>query len=164
MPAKWPLFINNVSTKLDSRSSESMGIATETDPPKIGDFAEFLANEYTSAVSTAQTPFGNTHNNTGQKLILVEGFDKAFKKLYEDYDTSLEDRKTIEKYRDMMEGLPNADLSFDANCEIEKWALENTDTLEKFRFYPLYNSTCPVPYPIEDTEQGDSLDFNICIV
>ena len=161
MPAKWPLFINNVSTKLDSRSSESMGIATETDPPKIGDFAEFLANEYTSAVSTAQTPFGNTHNNTGQKLILVEGFDKAFKKLYEDYDTSLEDRKTIEKYRDMMEGLPNADLSFDANCEIEKWALENTDTLEKFRFYPLYNSTCPVPYPIEDTEQGDSLDFNI---
>jgi len=150
MPAKWPLFINNVSTRLDSRSTESI--------PKFG---EFLAAEYVNAVATAQTPFGNTHNNTGQKPILEEGFKKAFKKLYEDYDTSLEDRKTLEKYRDMIEGLPTADLSFDANCEIEKWALENSDTLEKFRFYPLYESTCPVPYPIEDTEQGDSLDFNI---
>ena len=109
MPAKWPLFINNVSTRLDSRSTESI--------PKFG---EFLAAEYVGAVATAQTPFGNTHNNTGQKPILEEGFKKAFKKLYEDYDTSLEDRKTIEKYRDMMEGLPTADLSFDANCEIEK--------------------------------------------
>lgn len=150
MPAKWPIFINNVSTRLDSRSIESI--------PKFG---EFLANEYASAVASAQTPFGNTHNNAGQKPILDAGFKKAFKKLYEDYDTSLEDRKTIEKYRDMMEVIPGADLSFDANCEIEKWALENTDTLNKFRFYPLYNSTCPVPYPIEDTEQGDSVDFNV---
>jgi len=150
MPAKWPIFINNVSTRLDSRSIESI--------PKFG---EFLANEYASAVASAQTPFGNTHNNAGQKPILDAGFKKAFKKLYEDYDTSLEDRKTIEKYRDMMEVIPGADLSFDASCEIEKWALENTDTLNKFRFYPLYNSTCPVPYPIEDTEQGDSVDFNV---
>jgi len=150
MPAKWPIFINNVSTRLDSRSIESI--------PKFG---EFLANEYASAVASAQTPFGNTHNNAGQRPILDAGFKKAFKKLYEDYDTSLEDRKTIEKYRDMMEVIPGADLSFDASCEIEKWALENTDTLNKFRFYPLYNSTCPVPYPIEDTEQGDSVDFNV---
>jgi len=150
MPAKWPIFINNVSTRLDSRSIESI--------PKFG---EFLANEYASAVASAQTPFGNTHNNAGQKPILDAGFKKAFKKLYEDYDTSLEDRKTIEKYRDMMEVIPGADLSFDASCEIEKWALENTDTLNKFRFYPLYNSTCPVLYPIEDTEQGDSVDFNV---
>lgn len=108
MPAKWPLFINNVSTRLDSRSTESI--------PKFG---EFLAAEYVNAVATAQTPFGNTHNNTGQKPILEEGFKKAFKKLYENYDTSLEDRKTLEKYRDMMEGLPAADLSLTQTVKLK---------------------------------------------
>jgi hypothetical protein len=150
MPAKWPSFINKVATKLDSRSTES-----------IPEFGEFLADEYVNAVDTAQTPFGNTHSGTGQKQVLVEGFKKSFKKLYENYNTSLEDRKTISRYSDMVEGLPNADLTFDVGCEIEKWSLENTDTLKKFTFYPLYESTCPIPYPIEDVESGDSIDFNI---
>ena len=154
MPAKWPLFINNVSARLNSRSTESI--------PKFG---EFLANEYINAVATAQTPFGNTHNNAGQKPILESGFKKAFKKLYEDYNTSLEDRKTIlERYQSIMEILPEADLTFDAHCEIEKWTLENTDTLEEFNFYPLYKSTCPVPYPPDspnDTTNAGDIDFSV---
>ena len=162
MPAKWPLFINNVSAKLASRSAKSMGLPPDT--PGIGDFAKFLADEYVNAVATAQTPFGNTHSNAGIKTVLVAGFDKAFKKLYTDYTTSLEDRKYLSQYQSITEILPEADLTFDAHCEIEKWTSENTDTLQKFNFYPLYKSTCPVPYPEEDpndtTNDGD-IDFSV---
>ena len=165
MPAKWPLFINNVSAKLIARSAESMGLPqVPPHTPGIGDFSSFLADEYVAAVSTAQTPFGNTHSNAGVKTVLAEGFDKAFKKLFEDYETSLEDRKTLSQYQSITEILPEADLTFDAHCEIEKWTLENTDALEEFNFYPLYNSTCPVPYPQDDpndaTNDGD-IDFSV---
>jgi len=165
MPAKWPLFINNVSAKLIARSAESMGLPqVPPHTPGIGDFASFLADEYVAAVSTAQTPFGNTHSNAGVKTVLTEGFDKAFKKLFEDYETSLEDRKTLSQYQSITEILPEADLTFDAQCEIEKWTSENTDTLQKFNYYPLYESTCPVPYPEEDpndtTNDGD-IDFSV---
>lgn len=162
MPAKWPLFINNVSAKLASRSAKSMGLPP--DPPGIVDFATFLADEYVNAVATAQTPFGNTHSNAGKKTVLEAGFDKAFKKLYTDYTTSLEDRKSLSQYQSITEILPEADLTFDAHCEIEKWTSENTDTLQKFNYYPLYESTCPVPYPEEDpndtTNDGD-IDFSV---
>ena len=162
MPAKWPLFINNVSAKLASRNAKSMGLPPDT--PGIGDFAKFLADEYVNAVATAQTPFGNTHSNAGIKTVLEAGFDKAFKKLYTDYTTSIEDRKSLSQYQSITEILPEADLTFDAHCEIEKWTLENTDTLQKFNFYPLYKSTCPVPYPEEDpndtTNDGD-IDFSV---
>ena len=47
MPAQWPLFINNVSSKLASRSSKG-----------ADDFGAFMADEYFNAVKTAQTPFG----------------------------------------------------------------------------------------------------------
>jgi hypothetical protein len=162
MPAKWPLFINNVSAKLIARSAKSMGLPPNA--PGIGDFASFLADEYVAAVSTAQTPFGNTHSNAGVKAVLAEGFDKAFKKLFEDYETSLEDRKILSQYQSITEILPESDLTFDAQCEIEKWTSENTDTLQKFNYYPLYKSTCPVPYPEEDpndtTNDGD-IDFSV---
>lgn len=162
MPAKWPLFINNVSAKLTSRSAKSMGLPPNT--PGIGDFAKFLADEYINAVATAQTPFGNTHSSAGIKTVLEAGFDKAFKKLYTDYTTSLEDRKFLSQYQSITEILPEADLTFDPHCEIEKWTLENTDILQKFNFYPLYKSTCPVPYPQEDpndtTNDGD-IDFSV---
>lgn len=162
MPAKWPIFINNVSSKLDSRSS---GPVPQPDPSGSGiiggDFAKFLANEYVSAVSTAQTPFGNTHSNAGQKPVLEQGFIKAFTKLFTDYDTSLEDRKILEKYESANETLPKANLTFDPHCEIEKWTLENTDTLEEFNYYSLYESTCPVPYPEEDPNETDEdIDFS----
>lgn len=172
MPAKWPNFIKNVSAKLESRDAKSI--------PKTAEFAKFLANEYVSAVKTAQTPFGNTHKGTGQKPILEQGFIKAFNKLYSNYYTSLEDRRRLEKYASVMEVLPKADLTFDADCEIEKWTLENIDKehnftvrgsgrsviIKPFNFYPLFESTCPVPYPEENPNdltggQGGDIDFSV---
>ena len=99
------------------------------------------------------------------KLILEAGFTKAFKKLYEDYTTSLDDRiNKLEEYTEIMGELPEADLTFDAHCEIEKWTEENKATLKPFFYIPFFESTCPVPYPEEnpnDPAKDADMDFSV---
>ena len=75
-------------------------------------------------------------------------------------DLELHKKLTDERYIDLVEPLPVGDVAYDPACELESWALENTDTLEKFKFYPLFNSTCPIPEPPEDL----TADFNFKLI
>ena len=114
MPALWPQFIANVSTSIAGQEFKNPG-AIANDPPRIGsennpnfgvdyiplvtpsgrrDFGEMVAKEYISAIKTAQTPLGATHNTIGpadQALILAYG--EAFERLYRDGDLDLIDTK-----------------------------------------------------------------------
>lgn len=146
MPAQWPIFINNVSTKLSSLSASS-----------IDEFAVFLANEYFNSVKTSQTMFGNIHQS-GQKPVLEEGFKKAFKKIYEEEDVNFESKFSNSKYADMFEKAPGPDTNFDTYCELEKWTEKNKDNLEKFIFYPFFPSTCPTE---EKPPVTGEIDFNL---
>lgn len=132
MPAQWPTFVNNVSNKLSSRSADSRD-----------EFAVFLANEYFNAVKSSQTPFGNKHVS-GQKTILEEGFKKAFEKIYTEETIKFENKFSMSAFADFFEPLPNNDFDFDPLCEIEEWIKNNQDALTKFKFYQLFQSTCPV--------------------
>jgi hypothetical protein len=142
MPAQWPLFINNVSTKLSSKNASS-----------IDEFAVFLANEYFNCVKTSQTIYGNIHQS-GQKPILESGFKSAFKKIYEEETVMFDDKFNMSTYADLFEKSPGPDTTFDPYCELEKWANENKDNLEKFLFYPFFPSTCPDPNIETPTEIG----------
>lgn len=155
MPANWPVFIQKFSTKLEARDVESQK-----------DFAKFFAEEYMNAVDTAQTPFGNLHKKSGQKVILEEGFKLAFEALMRslppDFKGDLELHKKLEdeRYVDLVEPLPVGDVNYDPYCELEKWTLENSDKIEKFKFYPFFNSTCPIP---QDPEELNA-DFNFKVI
>lgn len=155
MPAKWPLFIKNFSSKIETRDAKS-----------TSDFAKFFAKEYMNAVDTAQTPFGNLHKKSGQKVILEKGFDLSFKMLMASMppdfagDLELSKKETDERYADLVEPLPEGDVSYDPYCELEKWTLENSSKLKKFNFYSFFSSTCPVP---EDPTELNA-DFNFKFV
>jgi hypothetical protein len=135
MPAQWPIFINNLSKKLASRTSKG--------PDDIG---MFVANEYYNAVKTAQTPFGNIHKS-GQKPILEEGFKKAFNMLFKSLEPKLEDKFGNPLYDDMLERLPGVDLSVNPDCDFEEWTIQNKETIDPFEFYPLFPTTCTIPKP-----------------
>ena len=114
MPALWPQFIANVSTSIAGQEFKNPG-AIANDPPRVGsennpnfgvdyvplvtpsgrrDFGEMVAKEYISAIKTAQTPLGATHNTIGpadQAFILAYG--EAFERLYRDGDLDLIDTK-----------------------------------------------------------------------
>jgi hypothetical protein len=136
MPAQWPIFINNLSKKLASRTSKG--------PDDIG---MFVANEYFNAVKTAQTPFGNIHQS-GQKPILEEGFKKAFNMLFESLEPQLEDKFGNPLFDDMFEKLPEIDLSANPDCDFEEWTIKNKETIDPFQFYHLFPSTCIIPKPV----------------
>ncbi len=132
MPAQWPLFINNLSNKLSSRSIGG--------PDQFG---EFVANEYFNAVKTSQTPFGNIHSS-GQKTILVEGFKKAFNKLFDSVEPALEDKEKNPLFADFFEPFPPAKPLNDTEKEFKKWLTENDVTIPDFLFYEF----------IEDPNEG----------
>jgi hypothetical protein len=136
MPAQWPIFINNLSQKLASRTSKG--------PDDIG---MFVANEYFNAVKTSQTPFGNIHKS-GQKAILETGFKKAFNMLFKSLEPQLEDKFGNPPYDDMFEKLPGVDLSINPDCDFEEWTIKNKKTIVPFEFYPLFPTTCIIPKPI----------------
>ena len=131
MPAQWPLFINNVSSKLASRSSKG-----------ADDFGTFVANEYFNAVKTAQTPFGNLHSS-GQKTILEIGFKKAFNDLFKSLAPTLEDKIKDGNYADLLEGLP-IPKKYDAAAEFRKWVVSKGDKLPDTNFYEFFP---PKPEP-----------------
>lgn len=151
MPAQWPTFINTVSSKLISRSLSADRANDEVQQYTL-EIAELFANEYHKAVKTSQTPFGNIHQ-PGSKSILEAGFKQAFGKLFESLEPQLEDKFDDPLYSDISEGIPVPDYSYDPLCELEYWALENKDRLQKFQFYPLFPSTCPMPE--EGKERGE---------
>jgi hypothetical protein len=125
MPTQWPLFINNVSSKLASRSSKG-----------ADDFGTFMANEYFNAVKTSQTPFGNLHS-PGQKTILEIGFKKAFNDLFKSATPSLEDKIKDSNYADLLEGLP-VPKKYDAAAEFRKWTISKGDKLPDTNFYEFF--------------------------
>ena len=125
MPAQWPIFINNVSSKLASRSSKGPD-----------DFGTFMANEYFNAVKTSQTPFSNLHKS-GQKSILEAGFKKAFNDLFKSTAPSLEDKIEDPKYSDLLEGLP-VPKKYNAEAEFKKWLLSKGDAIPNNRFYEFF--------------------------
>jgi hypothetical protein len=131
MPAQWPLFINNVSSKLASRSSKG-----------ADDFGTFVANEYFNAVKTAQTPFGNLHSS-GQKTILEIGFKKAFNDLFKSLAPTLEDKIKDGNYADLLEGLP-IPKKYDAAAEFRKWVVSKGNALPDTNFYEFFP---PKPEP-----------------
>lgn len=126
MPAQWPLFINNLSNKLSSRN---IGGADQ--------FGEFVANEYFNAVKTSQTPFGNIHSS-GQKIILVEGFKKAFNKLFESVEPALEDKEKNPLFADFFEPFPPAKPLSDTEKEFKKWLKEKDQSIPDFLFYEFF--------------------------
>ena len=148
MPAQWPIFINNLSKKLASRTSKG--------PDDMG---MFVANEYFNAVKTAQTPFGNIHKS-GQKPILEEGFKKAFNMLFKSLEPQLEDKFGNPLYDDMFERLPGVDLSSNPDCDFEEWTIKNKETIDPFEFYPLFPTTCIIPKPpVTETNLYGDIDI-----
>lgn len=131
MPAQWPLFINNVSSKLASRSSKGPD-----------DFGEYVATEYFNAVKTAQTPFGNLHSS-GQKTVLEIGFKKAFNDLFKSATPSLEDKIKDATYADLLEGIP-VPKKYNAAAEFRKWVISKGDALPNTNFYEFFP---PKPEP-----------------
>lgn len=119
MPAQWPLFINNVSAKLASRSLKTSD-----------DMAMLISQEYFNAVKTSQTPFGNIHQS-GQKSILDAGFKEAFKQLYESQAPALDFKKLDPNFADLKEALPIPNI--DANIDKELQAC--LDTKPEYIFY-----------------------------
>lgn len=131
MPAQWPIFINNVSSKLASRSLE-----------KPDDLGTFISDEYFNAVKTAQTPFGNLHSS-GQKTILEAGFKKAFNDLFKSATPSLEDKIKDATYADLLEGIP-VPKKYDAAAEFKKWVISKGNALPDTNFYEFFP---PKPEP-----------------
>lgn len=125
MPAQWPIFINNVSSKLASRSSKG-----------ADDFGTFMANEYFNAVKTAQTPFGNIHKS-GQKAVLETGFKKAFNELFKSTSPTIEDKIKDPKFNDLLEALP-VPKKYDATAEFRKWVVSKGDALPDTKFYEFF--------------------------
>jgi hypothetical protein len=124
MPAQWPLFINNVSSKLASRSSKG-----------ADDFGTFMANEYFNAVKTSQTPFGNLHSS-GQKAILEQGFKKAFNDLFKSGSPTLLDKLEDPKFNDLLEELP-IPKKYDINKELRKCVTSSGPDIKFYEFFPL---------------------------
>jgi len=133
MPVQWPIFINNLSKKLASKTSKG--------PDDIG---MFVANEYFNAVKTAQTVYGNIHKS-GEKSILEIGFKKAFNMLFDSASPILEDKFGNPIYDDLFEKLPGIDMKYNVDCEFESWVEENKATIIPFEFYPMFPTTCPNP-------------------
>ena len=131
MPAQWPIFINNVSSKLASRSSKGPD-----------DFGMYFANEYFNAVKTSQTPFGNLHS-AGQKSVLEQGFKKAFNDLFKSLAPTLEDKIKDGNYSDLLEGLP-IPKKYNAEKEFRKWVVSKGDSLPNTKFYEFFP---PKPEP-----------------
>lgn len=152
MPAQWPKFIKNVSDKLVSRNS--------TGPDHFG---MFVANEYFNAVKTAQTPFGNMHVS-GQKIILEEGFKKAFNMLFSDTEPTLEDKFFISKFDDLLEEFPKVNLNPDPLCDIEACTITKRESIDPFLFYQFFPTTCPIKDPQStETESAifGSIEINV---
>jgi hypothetical protein len=139
MPAQWPLFINNVSSKLASRSSKG-----------ADDFGTFMANEYFNAVKTSQTPFGNLHSS-GQKAILEQGFKKAFNDLFKSGSPTLLDKLEDPKFNDLLEELP-IPKKYDINKELRKCV---TSTGPDIKFYEFF----PEPVDPNDSKELTSADL-----
>jgi hypothetical protein len=137
MPAQWPIFINNVSSKLASRSSKGPD-----------DFGTFMANEYFNAVKTSQTPFGNLHQS-GQKAVLEQGFKKAFNDLFKSTSPSLEDKIKDPKFSDLLEALP-VPKKYNAEAEFRKWITSKGNALPDTKFYEFF----PLPEPVEPKLTG----------
>lgn len=125
MPAQWPIFINNVSSKLASRSSKGPD-----------DFGTFMANEYFNAVKTAQTPFGNIHKS-GQKAVLETGFKKAFNDLFKSTAPTIEDKIKDPKFNDLLEALP-VPKKYDATAEFRKWVVSKGNAIPDTMFYEFF--------------------------
>lgn len=128
MPAQWPLFINNVSSKMASRTLKTSD-----------DMAMLISQEYFNAVKTSQTPFGNIHQS-GQKAILDAGFKEAFKQLYESQAPSLEDKKLDPLFADLKDALPIPNI----NANIDKELQACLATKPEYMFYDFGFKSSPV--------------------
>lgn len=146
MPAQWPIFINNVSSKLASRSSKGPD-----------DFGMYFANEYFNAVKTSQTPFGNLHS-AGQKSVLEQGFKKAFNDLFKSLAPTLEDKIKDGNYADLLEGLP-IPKKYNAEKEFRKWVVSKGDSLPNTKFYEFFP---PKPEP-ETPELTSAEVFGVAV-
>lgn len=127
MPAQWPLFINNVSSKMASKTLKTSD-----------DMAMLISQEYFNAVKTSQTPFGNIHQS-GQKAILDAGFKEAFKQLYESQAPSLEDKKLDPNFADLKDALPIPNI----NANIDKELQDCLNTKPPYVFYDFGFKTSP---------------------
>jgi hypothetical protein len=128
MPAQWPLFINNVSSKMASKSLRTSD-----------DMAMLISQEYFNAVKTSQTPFGNIHQS-GQKAILDAGFKEAFKQLYESQAPSLEDKKLDPAFNDLKDALPIPNINANIDKELEACLA----TKPEYVFYDFGFKTSPI--------------------
>lgn len=128
MPAQWPLFINNVSAKLASRSLKTSD-----------DMAMLISQEYFNAVKTSQTPFGNIHQS-GQKSILDAGFKEAFKQLYESQAPALDFKKLDPNFADLKEALPIPNI----NANVDKELQDCLNTKPEYIFYDFGFKHSPV--------------------
>jgi hypothetical protein len=128
MPAQWPLFINNVSSKMASKTLKTSD-----------DMAMLISQEYFNAVKTSQTPFGNIHQS-GQKAILDAGFKEAFKQLYESQTPSLEDKKLDPAFNDLKDTLPIPNINANIDKELEACLA----TKPEYAFYDFGFVTSPI--------------------
>ena len=131
MAADWVTFITKVSDKLGSQSIKS-----------YDEMADFLKSEYISAtVGKAASPYGEIHVK-GKDKVMLDGFKKGFKMLYEKGDLSFEDKQTNPEYADLDVQPPTVDIS-DAADQVEldfrDWTDVNKATIPDFTYSQFFS-------------------------
>jgi hypothetical protein len=131
MAADWVTFITKVGNKLGSQSIKS-----------YDEMADFLKNEYISAtVGKAASPYGQIHVK-GKDKVMLDGFKKGFKMLYEKGDLSFEDKKTNPEYADLEVQPPTIDVSESADqveLDFRDWVDENAATIPPFVYSQFFS-------------------------
>jgi hypothetical protein len=154
MPALWPKFIADVSTYIANGDANAGGpgvlkgqdrpgaetnpnFAAKTYVPLVTpsgrrNFGEALADYYLSAIATAQTPFGATHQKSPTAQIFVKTYGEIFEQIFRNGEPYLTDQKdadgnvitqgkeSLEPYDEMSTEIPDPPTEAELEAEREK--------------------------------------------
>jgi hypothetical protein len=154
MPALWPKFITDVSNYIANGDANAggpgflnaldrTGIDINTNfavkqyipfvtPSGRRTFGEALAEFYLDAISTAQTPFGATHQKSPAAQIFVKTYGEVFEQIFRNGEPMLFDQKdsdgnvitqgkeSLDAYSEMSTEIPKPPTKAELDCEREK--------------------------------------------
>jgi hypothetical protein len=131
MAASWDIFIDRVSSKLESQSIGS-----------YEEMADFLRKEYISAtVGKAASPYGQKHIKGNDDLIF-NGFKNGLKILFDGGDLTFEEKKTSPEYADLDVKPPTVDVSESADqvdLDFRDWTEENKSSIPPFTYSQFFS-------------------------
>ena len=154
MPALWPKFITDVSSYIANGDANAggPGVLKGQDRPGADinanfdvktyvplvtpsgrrTFGEALAEFYLDAISTAQTPFGATHQESPAAQIFIKAYGEIFEQIFRNGEPYLVDQKdadgnvteqgkeSLEPYAEMPTEIPDPPTEAELEAEREK--------------------------------------------